>query len=372
MSISHIIGKNIKKLMEQQNISLRTLGEAIGVSHPTLSKYVEGEQPINSEQLMKIATFFNVPFDYFFKEEHKHIQFLFRADKPKDNITPLDLNKLHKDIINYLDIVDERPLSFIPQKYNINQNANWEEIDKSIQKVVMEQRRLLNIENIIPDNYFKCLQDIGINVIAKDFNNDNHFGASSLSKEYGSFIFINDSPNVSEERKIFSLIHEFAHLLFHSEQYNNKEQAYYNTSRSDFNEKVANKFAGYFLMPKHLVDIYYLEHDYIGAFAMKKHFKVSLQTLYHMLAEQKRITKQMYRKFWITINGNNLKLVEPEPITPISNQDKNSYIYNKLKRLYIDEEISSSKINEVLGIGQLETRKLLNAWKINDERYLPR
>ena len=54
----------------------------------------------------------------------------------------------------------------------------------------------------------------------------------------GSYIMINDSKDISEERKIFSLIHEYAHLLFHSNQYSNDQRnAFYVNGKSDMNEK---------------------------------------------------------------------------------------------------------------------------------------
>ena len=371
MNVSFIIGKNIKDLMEKENLSLRKLSESIGVSHPTLKKYVDGSQPIDSEKLMKIALYFQKPFDYFFKEEHEHVRFLFRADKPQKDITNMDIDYLKNAIYTYKDVIGDSNYQYIPQKYHLNVSDDKKTLFDSVAKIAFEQRRVANIENIIPDNYFEVIQSIGVNVIVRDFYNDDYFGASSFSNEHGSFIIINDSENISEERKIFSLIHEYAHLLFHSEQYSDRDyNAFYVSGNADLNEKIANKFAGYFLMPKHLVHLYLESRATIDPIEMKKHFKVSLQTLYVMLHEYKFITKEKYQSFWKKVNASGDRTKEPHPLQKIDIQEKNIKLIHKIKDLYFKEEISANKISEVLGINTLDTRRLLKEWRNIDERYL--
>ena len=86
MNISQMIGNKINDLMEKENISLRKLSEVIGVTHFTLSKHAEGMLAIDSDKLMKIAIYFNKSFDYFFKDDSSEFTFLFRADKPGNDI----------------------------------------------------------------------------------------------------------------------------------------------------------------------------------------------------------------------------------------------------------------------------------------------
>lgn len=371
MNVSLTIGKNIKELMEKENLSLRKLSEMIGVSHPTLKKYVDGSQPIDSEKLMKIALYFQKPFDYFFKEKHEHVSFLFRADKPQKSIKNIDIDHLRNAIYSYMDIIGDSSYRYIPQKYSINVSDDKQSIFNLVSKIANEQRRVANIENVIPENYFEVIQNIGVNVICRDFNNDQYFGASSFSNDYGSYILINDSDRIPEERKIFSLMHEYAHLLFHSEQYSDNEyNAIYVSGRSDLNEQIANKFAGYFLMPKNLVDIYIQSRDHIDPIEMKKYFKVSIQTVYVMLHEYKYISKAKYTDFWKQINTLGYKTKEPYPLDKIDIQEKNHRLINKIKDLYYKEEISANKISEVLGTDTVETRKLLKTWRNIDERYI--
>lgn len=371
MNVSQVIGSNIKALMDKENLSLRKLSESIGISHPTLKKYVDGNQPIDSEKLMKIALHFQKPFDYFFKEKHEDVSFLFRADKPQKDIKNIDIDKLKNTIFSYMDIVGDSNYRYIPQKYNINPSDDKKTIFNLVYKIALEQRRVANIENVIPENYFEVIHNVGVNVIARDFKNDDYFGASSFSDEYGSYIIINNSDNIPEERKIFSLIHEYAHLLFHSKQYTDNEyNAFYVSGKSDLNEKIANKFAGYFLMPKNLVDMYIESRHNIDPIEMKKHFKVSIQTLYVMLYEYKIISREKYTSFWKKVHSTGYKAKEPHPLEKIDIQEKNSKLINRIKDLYFKEEISANKISEVLGTNTLDTRRLLKEWRNMDERYL--
>jgi Zn-dependent peptidase ImmA (M78 family)/transcriptional regulator with XRE-family HTH domain len=371
MNVSLVIGNNIRELMEKENLSLRKLSEFVGITHPTLKKYVEGSQPIDSEKLMRIALYFKKPFDYFFKEQHEEVSFLFRADKPEKDIKNIDIDNLKNAIYSYIDIIGDSNYRYIPQKYNINLSDEKKSIFNLVSKIALEQRRVANIENVIPENYFEVINNIGINVIARDFKNDKYFGASSYSNKFGSYIIINNSENIPEERKIFSLIHEYAHLLFHSEQHSDIEyNAFYVSGKSDLNEKIANKFAGYFLMPKNLVDMYLESREHIDPIEMKQYFKVSIQTLYVMLYEYKYISRDKYTNFWKQINTAGYKTKEPHPMERIDIQEKNNKLINKIKDLYFKEEISANKISEVLGTNTLDTRKLLKEWRNIDERYL--
>ena len=371
MSIVNTIGQHIGKLMSQENVSFRKLSEAIGVTHPTLAKYVEGSQPIDSDKLMRIALFFNKPFDYFFKNESEAIQFMFRADKPGQNLDSSHYNHLLETIQNYMDVIGDFDYQYIPPKYHLNGNEKKDALNDILSKIANEQRRAANIEEVIPENYFEVIENLGIHVIAKTIQNDKFFGASSSSPQKGSYIIINDADTISEERKIFSLIHEYGHLLFHSDQYVKLEyrDLSINGGRTDY-EKIADKFAGFFLMPKNLVDSYVNRFERVDIYAMKRYFKVSLQTVYVMLFEYGHISAEQYRRFWQDTNYYGQKKEEPFPISKTDIEQKNSKIIEKIKGLYLNQEISISKISETLGLDTISTRQLLKQWRNLDERYL--
>ena len=367
MKISVLIGKKINELMDKNNLSLRKLSEEIGVTHPTLKSYIDGEKTIDSEKLLKVAKLFNKPFDYFFKEENQEFNFMFRSDLVINNI-----DYIEQALIDYNDIMSDCIYNYVPQKYTLKYNLEKKSILSTVKRIAYEQRKCLNIENVIPDNYFSILSNIGINVIVKDLNNNNIFGVSTLSSDLGSYIIINDSKEIPEERKIFSLFHEYAHLLFHSNEFKSKDESSSTHSlKSELNEKIADTFAGHFLMPSYLVDSYISNKKEIDIFDIKRYFKVSLQTAVLMLKEYNKISNEDYRDFWRKINANGLRKVEIDPIIYIDYKTKNEKLISKIKELYLNEEISSNKVSEVLGLNIIDTRVLLKEWRSIDERYLP-
>ncbi|MBU0997443.1 MAG: XRE family transcriptional regulator [Firmicutes bacterium] len=374
MSISNMIGNNIKKLIEENDLSYRKVSEAIGVTHPTLKRYVDGEQPIDSEKLMSIARYFNKPFEYFFSEGYQDPQFLFRADNPQEKLSPEDIQKFIFSMKSYSDVFVDSIIHYLPQRYLLEVSGKKlnEKEDALIEKIAYEQRRIMNIDKIIPANYFSVIEQLGINVIVRDFRNDDFFGASSYSKEYGSFILVNASERISEERQLFSLIHEYGHLLFHSDQYISIQSTnMYTSYRSETNEMVANRFAGYFLMPRYLINEYNQSFDSkIDLKEMKHYFKVSLNGLLYSLNNYGLLPKDTYKNYIKHIKTNHYEKIEPDPLEKIGFEKKNSKLIQKIKELFVDDKISASKISEVLGIGNLTTRNLLKEWSEVDDRYL--
>jgi Zn-dependent peptidase ImmA (M78 family) len=123
------------------------------------------------------------------------------------------------------------------------------------------------------------------------------FGASSFSKEHGSFIFVNCNEVIPEERQIFSLIHELGHLIFHRNEYQDPKYCpFYEKTRGNIKEKVADTFSGYFLLPRHMLKKYVDDrHGKINTTEMKNHFKVSIQALYMALKKYGMISEERYK-----------------------------------------------------------------------------
>ena len=372
MSVGKVIGKNIKELMDNKNISQRKIAEVIGVTHPTVGSYLKGDQIIDSQKLDILAKYFNVPFDYFFVSEHKKLNLLFRADKPSDNIEDFDFQEIYNRFEDYISIVDLKKMKYIPQMYNldIQKNKLTKDDKKNIEEVANEVRKQFNIEEVIPSNYYEIVEREGINVISLPHSNENFFGASSYSSDYGSFIFVNSNKNITEERQIFSLFHELGHLLFNRNEYKQYDYDPLYKSNRNIDEKIANQFAGYFLLPRDLVDDYIEQRNKnVNLNDMKKNFKVSIQTLYMFLHEYGYINKTQYSEFWKKLHNDGLKKIEPNPLPPSSIEDKNNRLISSMKNLYLKEDISVNRIAEVLNIDLIEARKLIKDWSVSIEQY---
>ena len=374
MNTPKMIGNNIKELMNDASISTRKMAEIINVTHPTMSKYLNGIQVIDSEKLMIVANYFNKDFDYFFAEEHNSLPIMFRAEKPSKNIEDSNYHYILTRIKEYSSIIDDK-VKFIPQRYALSiADKLTKENEAIIEQITLEQRRSLNVENHIPANYFNTLSKAGVNVLCYDLENPNIFGASSYSDELGSFIFINANREISQERQEFSLIHELGHLLFHRNEYlDPKYDPYYNTTRGDIREKVANTFAGYFLLPRDLVINYIKEmearDEEVSIIKMKKYFRVSIQPLYLMLHKYELITREAYTNFWRMVNIKGYATKEPKPLDHLSFEKGNQKLLNKIKDLYFSDDISINKIADVLDKDIIDIRKIVKSWSTEDEEF---
>jgi len=106
----------------------------------------------------------------------------------------------------------------------------------------------------------------------------------------------------SNERKIFTLAHELGHLLLHPDSFLDSEQKEINKQ-----EKEANAFAGYFLMPDdffrkkieeskglHLIDL---------VFHIKRIFKVSYKAVLTRLIEMKLTDDKIWSNFLLNMRS---------------------------------------------------------------------
>lgn len=57
------IGKNVKRLRFEQNVTTEQIAEAVGVSTAAISRLIHDEKPLSLEKTVKLAEFFGVTVD---------------------------------------------------------------------------------------------------------------------------------------------------------------------------------------------------------------------------------------------------------------------------------------------------------------------
>lgn len=122
------IGAKINKLRLEKKLSMRELGEKIGISHAHISKLESGINSPSVDLLEKLAVFFNIDITYFFSNEE-------------------DENFLE----NESEIIYEHDLSLesLKGKYNLNiagRPATDEEIEEVIKHIKL-YRIMKQMEN---------------------------------------------------------------------------------------------------------------------------------------------------------------------------------------------------------------------------------
>lgn len=79
------IGQKINKLRTEKKLSMRELGEKIGVSHAHISKMESGINTPSVDLLEKIAVYFNIDINYFFSKEDEE-EIIFERDLSPESL----------------------------------------------------------------------------------------------------------------------------------------------------------------------------------------------------------------------------------------------------------------------------------------------
>lgn len=369
MNVAETIGNNIERLRKESNISQDQLAQIIRVSRPTVSSYLKGNQVIDSNKLYELAKFFNKPMDYFLSEQDDPIPLMFRADNPLENFGDELQSIVEHKVKEYCDILDGlgEKLAYVPMQYNLRVTSEIKlaQDDKEIiEDIASQQREALGIRDIIPNNLYKCFEDKGIRVLATDLPTTKIVAMSAYSENYGCFIVINDNQSISEERKLFSLVHEFGHLIFHRSEYKyGSESLKYGAGKKSINEQMADYFAGTLLIPRMLIK------KYVNSISknptlnevlyLKKIFNVSAQAIIMALNNYNLITDIHKSVLFRVLFSKGYKDKEPLPMKQLKKEEG---LIEKLKLLLFKDHITENKIAEVLGEKITEVRKMINDW----------
>lgn len=84
--------KMLRTLRKNKGLSMKELGEIIGVAESTVSQYETGKREPDFETLLKLGEYFNVTVDY-----------LLRGDSPSKTKTPTLTKKDERDIARRLE-----------------------------------------------------------------------------------------------------------------------------------------------------------------------------------------------------------------------------------------------------------------------------
>jgi Zn-dependent peptidase ImmA (M78 family)/DNA-binding XRE family transcriptional regulator len=373
MKVAEVIAENLKELQEEFNLNQSEMGKIIGVTRQTFAKYLAGERVMDSGKLYKLARYFNKDIDFFLSKKSKkeNVSFMFRADDPENNFNEKLKDEIAKQFKLYHEIIelsDDPVKDYLPEEYKLKiEGMKLNEKEKTaIEKIAEKQRRYMGIDDALNINVFTLFEENNINVIAKEINDYNLDAVSAFSEDKGAYIFINDSKDIPEERKIFSAVHELGHLIFHRDQYSKdiSELKYTNSQLKDIREKAADHFAMAFLIPAKVLRNYdyyfdgYIDIDLI--IEKKKEFGVSAKSLIMTLNKYGYIDDRILGALFKKLREAGYDKKEPEARDYII---KNEKLFALVRKLVIKEDITINKAAEVLNIPILEMRKLAKKWK---------
>lgn len=204
------------------------------------------------------------------------------------------------------------------------------------------------------------LEDNGIKVFPLELASAEFFGLSVSKDEGGPAVVVNVWERIPVERWIFTAIHELGHLLLHLSSYDVERAA-----EDDSEEKEADVFASHFLMPD---DVFRSEWDDARGLPLvervmkvKRIFKVSWKAvLYRAFPGDGSIWPRFMSEYRAATGKTLGPKDEPRRLT--RSEFKSDRRDRLIRRALEEQEISTSRAAEILGLSVEEMRARAATW----------
>ncbi|ACX51833.1 helix-turn-helix domain protein [Ammonifex degensii KC4] len=326
------IGLRIKEARLSRGLSLRALAEKVGVSAQAISKYERGLDIPGSGVLLRLAEALGVKWEYFIRP--RRVECLEPAYRKRSSLPAKELKAIttraKEHLERYLEVEDLFPGEKAGEELPRLEAWTPEEAEDAAE----ELRRIWDLGLDPIENLVELLEDKGVKVIPVD-TRDDRFDAMAFRTKDGTPV-IAYNKNLPGDRQRFSIAHELGHLVL-------------GLGSSPVEEKIANRFAGAFLVPRSVA-----RRELGGSrrklgfrelCLLKKKYGLSMQSWIVRAHEigllSERATEQMFR--WFGKEGFRKK--EPEPLP----SEEPSRMERLVARALAEEIITKARAEELLG-----------------------
>jgi len=373
------LSKNILRYRAIAGLNQAQLAEMAGLTRQGFINIEKGKAEPKTSNLQKIADALEVNIFELFKEQPKFASLRFRSKK---TMTSRDRSLREQTLLEFKIWLDH--YKFLEKQLNDHAKfklAKLVGVPKLTPAMMAEKAREvlgLQTREVVAD-MCGLKESAGIKVWHAKPNSQAFFGFSLAEKDGGPAIGVNVSEGINVERKIFTVAHELGHILLHPASYCAVDEL-----EPKEEEKEADIFAGYFLMPE---SAFLSEWSKNSGFSfvdrvlrVKRYFRVSYMAVLIRLSEQGCDTYQnLFIKFAAGYQKDYKhdlkKHFEPdsvnsgfrrEPESALSNLDFMEERFKKLVRQAFEQElITTSKAAEMLGISLAKMRELGVSWREN-------
>ena len=350
-----MIGQRLYRARKAAGLSLRELGDKIGLTHAAIKKY-EDEQTIpSSTTLIKLAKALNVRIEYFFRIESialDHIEYRKKSSLPKKR-----LQAIEHEIIDQIERRIE--LENLYPTPPIKQFASMEGLPKlltdfsQIENVAEIVRKKWNLGyDPIPD-LIDVLETHGIRVFMIDAHADFKFDGLAASVNQLPIVVV--GSNWPGDRQRFTLAHELGHQILANRLAENLDE-----------EKACNRFAGAFLIPRQSVV------EELGAYRnnielrelalLKEEFGLSMAGILFRAQDLGIVTPAWRKEKTILFRTQKCHIREPGQSYP----SEKAHVFEQLVFHALAEEyIGESKAAELMNMSLINFRAL-RALECND------
>lgn len=333
---SNVFGRRLNQARLIKGISMEELGQSVqpSVSRQAIHKYEKGQSMPDSRMLISLGKVLGVKPDYFFRPFTVEIdKVMFRKKSrfsEKDSLAIKE--KVREELERYLEV--ER-LSGVESSFNLPHEQIAISNDVIAFANLIRQKLGLGVDGI--SNVIEVLEDNGIKIIEVS-ESESFEGLSGYANDNIPLIVIN--CNQTSERKRFTLLHEFGHLLMN----------FGDVASNKVIEEGCNTFAREMLLPSDVLKsrLGNRRHDIslTELTDVQKQFGISIDSIMESLAHNGVITGRRYagylekKKIFPDFNS----LVERSLASPETSGRYVRMVYRALA----DEIISFSKAAALL------------------------
>ena len=327
--------KNLKYYRLKNNMSMKDLAEACGVSSMTISNYESGKRKPDMDTINKLAEVLGIYVVDFLASRNTNLSFDHREFRKHSSLTKAQQEYVQESVEEYfsrffdaVEFLGGNPLPEPPKCYTLVRSGNCEED-------AMQLRKYLGLQEEGPiDELIGVLENKGIMVLELDIENNHFSGMNGFVNGY-PYIVINKMMN--PERKRTTILHELAHLMF---IWNENED----------NEKEATAIAGATLISRK--DLYRELGLHKSAITKDmilvcREYGISMYLLVKRAALAGIISGSLEKDFYIKANKANWRKSEPQRV---KNIEKPLLFRQLVYRAVNEEGISIQRGAELLQI----------------------
>ncbi|QWF71610.1 ImmA/IrrE family metallo-endopeptidase [Methylomonas paludis] len=337
-----MIGERLQRARKAAGLGLRALAEQSDLSHTTISKFENELQTPSSGQLLKLAKILGVRTEYFFRPQSLNIKGI--EYRKKSSLPQKSLDKIQADIFDQAERWHEL-LNLYPQSpvqdFALPAALPEQITDAEQLEALAEQLRdawKLGL-SCIPD-MIDTLESQGVMVISSLVEAAHKFDGLAAT--------INDLPvvvvgaNWTGDRQRFTLAHELGHLLLKNRLTNDLQAE---------EEKLCNRFAGAFLLPKPTLIEHLGQHrhqlEINELYFLKHEFGLSMQGVLFRALQCEIITQTTFQQLYKLFSLKGWRSKEPKQPYPA----EQTILFKQLVyRALAEDYFTESKAAELLGL----------------------
>lgn len=329
------IGPRIKLARAKAQLTVRELGEKVGVSATAISKFERGEAAPRQSTLIRLARALSVGVEYFFREIR--IEAVAPAYRKQAKIGARAQEAIEAEICDVVErnLTTEQlfPEDFFPKcslpRFAVDTIGDTEKAADMVRSTWQLGRDPI-------DDLCGRLENCGVKVIALDGPHGFDGYSCWVNTDTPVIAF---NTNLPGDRQRFNLAHELGHLVMELDP-------------SLDPEKAAHRFAGAFLVPAEAA------HSALGRarsnlsfeelLLLKKEFGVSVQTWMRRALDLNIITRETYTVLYKRLSARGWRTQEPGNVATEEPQRLHLLVYQALA----ENLITPSYAATLLGTGR--------------------